>query len=198
MACRAIAGQLQIAPCRMLRTVKHHGDSQAASLVKTQILEDEPHDPVVLDKFWQKVNQEIEEDLPRRRLFAICHLYGKQHLFTVGDYIMVQKHIPAPNGSKIKLEKCMLVGSNNLTLIGRPVLDRDLVHIEATLVEKTMTHTVSNFQHVPRKSGYKRWKFYRFALSVLKINQIKICHKINESQDEVHWADLALTYGHHF
>lgn len=170
---------------RNLRTVRNQ--EQAASAVKTQIITDEAcrEEKEDLDAFWSKVNQEILEKLSRKRLFAVAHMYGKMHLFTVGDYIMFQKYFPAPVGTKIKIEKVCLVGSDNLTLVGRPVLDRDLVHVEATLVEQTMTHTINNIIVVPRKHNFRRWNFNRKALSVVRINEIKICHKLNESQDEV-------------
>lgn len=168
-----------------LRTVRNQ--EQAASAIKTQIITDEPceEERKNLDNFWSKINQEIVEKLLKKRLFAVAHIYGKMHLFTVGDYIMFQKYFPAEIGTKIKIEKVCLVGSDNLTLVGRPVLDRDLVHIEATLVEKTMTHTINNIIIVPRKCNYRRWNFNRKALSVVRINEIKVCHKLNESQDEV-------------
>lgn len=156
-------------------------------MIKTQIMTDEPceEEKRNLEEFWSKVNDEIVENLPQKRMFAVAHMYGKMHLFTEGDYVMFQKYFPAPVGTRFKIEKICLVGSDNLTLVGRPVLDRDLVHVEATLVEKTMTHTINNIIIVPRKCNFRRWNFNRKALAVIRINEIKVCHKLNESQDEV-------------
>lgn len=170
---------------RYLRTVKN--SEQAASMAKAEIVPDtEAEEYVQTQDFFRKVNQDIEQKRQHGRLFAICHLYGQQHMFTEGDLIMVNKHFPADIGSRIKLEKCMFVGGENVSLVGRPVLDRDLVHIEATVIEKTMSHTVSNIVVIPRTSGKRRFYFQRMPLTTLRINEIEICHKLNESQDEVH------------
>lgn len=174
--------------CRGLRTVKKRSQA-SASLTKAEILdnlEDIEEENENSRRIIDHVNQEINTSADKERLFAICHLYGKQYLFSEGDSILVKKYFPAEMGTRVKLEKVMLIGSANFTLLGRPVLDRDLVHVEATLVERTMSHTESRVFHVKRYGGYKRWHFMRYPLSVLRINRIKICHPLNESQSVVH------------
>lgn len=148
---------------------------------------DEPkHNPADLQEFFDKVNEEIATQLPRKRLFAIVYLYAMQHLFTEGDYVMIRnKWVPAAIGDRIKLERVLLVGSDNLTLLGRPVLDRDLVHVEATVVEKTLSQTYTTLIHTANRAGYRRWRFNRYPLSILRINEIRVCHKINESVQQV-------------
>ena len=47
-------------------------------------------------------------------------------------------------GQRIRLEKVLLVGSKDFTLIGRPFLPRDQISVEATVVEKTLTHKKVN------------------------------------------------------
>ena len=44
-------------------------------------------------------------------------------------------------GTRITLDKVTLVGSRDFTLLGRPVLPRDLVRVEATVVEKNLSKT---------------------------------------------------------
>ena len=44
-------------------------------------------------------------------------------------------------GTRITLDKVTLVGSTDFTLMGRPVLPRDLVRVEATVVEKNLSKT---------------------------------------------------------
>lgn len=117
--------------------------------------------------------------------FAVIHLYNDQHLVHVGDIFATGMPIPADVGERIKLEKCLVVGNENFSLIGRPVLNRDLVHVEATVVEKTMTQTYFNMFHIPRNHGYRRYRFKRFPLSMLRINEISICHPLNESQQRI-------------
>ena len=53
---------------------------------------------------------------------------------------MVLLNIGAKNGQKIRLDKICLIGSKDFTLLGRPLLPRDLVNVEATVVEKSLSH----------------------------------------------------------
>lgn len=171
--------------CRGLRTIKKRAQA-SASLTKTEILDDfeDAESERVNREFFKKINEEIKAS-EKQRLFAICHLYGKQYLFSEGDQIVLQKYFPIPMGTRIKLEKVMCVGSSEFTLLGRPILDRDLVQVECSLVERTLTHTHSAVHMVPRRGTYRRWHFQRYPLSVLRINRIKICHPLNESQSEI-------------
>lgn len=179
-------------PCQLiyrgLRTIKKRSNA-SASLTKTEILDDLEKDQIEYEKnkkFFDKVNQEIKKASDKERLFAICHLYGKQYLFSEGDMIILQKYFPAEMGARVKLEKVMMVGSSEFSLFGRPILNRDLVNVEATLMERTMSQTNTYVHHVSNHGKYRRWHFQRFPLSILRINRIKICHPLNESQSEVH------------
>ena len=58
---------------------------------------------------------------------------------------MVLDDIGATNGQRIRLEKILLVGSSDFTLVGRPLLPRDLVNVEATVVEKSLSHKKINY-----------------------------------------------------
>ena len=173
------------ASLRNLRTIRSE-DRAAASHTKTELIEDGlRYDPKDVSDFFDKVNEEITTQLPRKRLFAVVYLYAAQHLMTEGDIILVRKYFPAEVGARVKIERVLLVGSENLTLVGRPVLDRDLVHVEATVIEKTLSHVYSDVRHVPRRSCHWRWRFNRYPLTFLRINKIRVCHKINESPRDV-------------
>lgn len=65
----------------------------------------------------------------------------------------------------------LLVGSDNFTVTGRPLVQRNLVDIQATVIEKTLAHTRTNFRKKPRKN-YKRIKFHRSTQSMIRINSI--------------------------
>ena len=47
-----------------------------------------------------------------------------QHKLTDGDLLMVLRDLGASLGQRIRLEKVLLVGSKDFTLIGRPFLPR--------------------------------------------------------------------------
>ena len=49
----------------------------------------------------------------------------------------------------------LLVGSADFTLIGRPVLEQGMATIEATVIEKSLSHTKTTFRKKKRKN-YKR------------------------------------------
>lgn len=117
--------------------------------------------------------------------FAVIHLHDEQYLIHVGDMISSRVAISADIGDKIKLEKCLLFGNENFTLVGRPLLNRDLVHVEATVIEKSMTQTYFNMFAIQRNHGFRRYQFKRVPLSVLRINEISVCHPLNTTQDRI-------------
>lgn len=131
-----------------------------------------------------KVNKMIESK-KFGQTFAVIHLYNQQYLIHNGDIIAIKYPIQADIGERIKIEKCLLFGNDIFTLIGRPLLNRDLVQIEATVVEKTMTQTVMDMVHKPRSHGWKSYQFKRDPLTMLRINDINVCHLLNENQSQI-------------
>lgn len=97
-----------------------------------------------------KINSQISNTM-HGRLFAVIHIGGKQVRVTDGDLVMVEGVSPTNVGDIIRLEKVLLVGSKDFTLLGRPILRPDLVRIEATVVEKSLTHTKTHFKKKRRK-----------------------------------------------
>lgn len=49
----------------------------------------------------------------------------------------------------------LLAGGSDFTLVGRPIVQKGLVKVEATVIEKTLSHTKTNFKKKRRKQ-YKR------------------------------------------
>ncbi|XP_002739945.1 large ribosomal subunit protein bL21m-like [Saccoglossus kowalevskii] len=119
----------------------------------------------------EKVNTDILTN--PGRLFAVVYFNRKQYKVTVEDLILSIEHIEADIGEKIRLEKIMMVGSNDFSLIGRPLLSRDMVEVWATVIEKTTTPKQIYFK-MKRRKGYKKWVEYKDNLSVLRINSIEI------------------------
>lgn len=85
------------------------------------------------------------------RLFAVVYVGGTQFKVTESDVIIVSGHWPPQTGDKLNLEKVLLVGGKDFTLIGRPMLNRDLVSVDATVIQKTLSHTITRFRMKPRK-----------------------------------------------
>lgn len=109
-----------------------------------------------------------------QRLFAVIHLFGKQHQVTAGDMIIVENVIPVNLGQSILLNKCLLLGGENFSLIGRPVLHENMFKIQATIIEKTRSDTKLLFRHRPRSGNWKKYFFQSLPRTILRINSIEL------------------------
>jgi large subunit ribosomal protein L21 len=117
------------------------------------------------------VNRMISSPLLGRQ-FAVVHLGGSQHKITEEDVIVVNK-LQAETGSRIILNKVLLAGTKYFTLIGRPLLPKELVTVEATVTEQTRTQRIIIFKKKRRKN-YKRKRGHRQDITVLRINSITL------------------------
>uniref|UniRef100_A0A182QXW1 Large ribosomal subunit protein bL21m n=1 Tax=Anopheles farauti TaxID=69004 RepID=A0A182QXW1_9DIPT len=125
------------------------------------------------------VNKQLENG-SEGRLFAVVQLCGKQFKITSGDIIVVEGYWPPENGDRLRLDKVLLAGSKDFSLIGRPLLAPGLVDVQATIVEKTLSHTRTHFRKKRRKQ-YIRTNFYRTQQTMIRINSIDITRKLSES-----------------
>ncbi|XP_011383095.2 39S ribosomal protein L21, mitochondrial [Pteropus vampyrus] len=67
----------------------------------------------------------------------------------------------------------LLVGADNFTLLGKPLLGKDLVRVEATVIEKTESWPRVNMKFKKRKN-YKKKKIIVAPQTVLRINSVEI------------------------
>ncbi|GAB0092074.1 Ribosomal protein L21 [Sergentomyia squamirostris] len=128
-----------------------------------------------------KVNEQVAAK-EEGRLFAVVHLCGKQFKVTSGDIIVVEGGWPPGTGDKIRLDKVLLAGGKDFSLVGRPLVQKDLVDVQATIIEKTLSHTRTNFRKRRRKQ-YQRINFHRNENTMVRINSIEVKGKINENPD---------------
>lgn len=135
-------------------------------------------------QFFDQVNQQIDRSAVQRH-FAVVHFYGLQHFVREGDVFEVKRQVPAKLGERIKLEKVLLVGSDSYTLVGRPLLDRHQVNVEATVVEITQSHSVNRHIFTQRSQGHRRWRFLRYPITLLRVNSIQIKHGIDQNPTEI-------------
>ncbi|PIK56790.1 putative 39S ribosomal protein L21, mitochondrial isoform X3 [Apostichopus japonicus] len=91
------------------------------------------------------------------RVFAVVLIGGSQFKVTAEDLIQFVGHVEADVGERIRLEKVLLVGGDNFSVIGKPLLSSDMVRIEATVVEKTLSEKKILFRF-KRRMNYKRYK----------------------------------------
>ncbi|XP_066600209.1 large ribosomal subunit protein bL21m [Prorops nasuta] len=142
------------------------------------------------EKLSKNVMKEINDQIATERagrLFAVIHICGKQFKVTENDLIMLEGGWPPNIGDKLRLEKVMLVGSKDFTLIGRPILSRELVSVDATIIEKSMSHTITRCRFKKRKQ-YRRITFYRLHRTLLRINSINV-HGVLGERKEVEGLD---------
>lgn len=114
------------------------------------------------------------EPLAKQRLFAVIHMFGRQQLITSGDLLYVDQHIPLECGQPLLINKCLVLGGKDFSIIGRPLLDKETFRIQATVVEKTMSDTKCSYLHRPRSRGWKKYLFQATPRTVLRINDIEI------------------------
>uniref|UniRef100_A0A2M3ZJ80 Large ribosomal subunit protein bL21m n=1 Tax=Anopheles braziliensis TaxID=58242 RepID=A0A2M3ZJ80_9DIPT len=127
----------------------------------------------------EAVNKQLETGT-EGRLFAVVQLCGKQFKITTGDIIVVEGYWPPENGDRLRLDKVLLAGGSDFSLIGRPLLAPGLVDVQATIVEKTLSHTRTHFRKKRRKQ-YMRINFYRSQQTMIRINSIEITRKLANS-----------------
>ncbi|XP_017138979.1 39S ribosomal protein L21, mitochondrial [Drosophila miranda] len=125
----------------------------------------------------ERVNQQVAK-MEQGRLFAVVHLCGKQFKITAGDIILVEGYWPPTIGDEISLDKVLLAGARDFTLIGRPILESGLVTVKATVVEKTLTHTKTHFKKKRRKQ-YMRINFQRSPNTMIRINSIELARPVD-------------------
>ncbi|XP_004208825.3 large ribosomal subunit protein bL21 [Hydra vulgaris] len=122
-------------------------------------------------KILETVKKCSSQDISDNKVFAVVHIGGKQFKIASNDVIMIHKKIEAECGDIIRLEKVLAIGGRNFTLIGQPLLKRDLATVEGVVVEKTKGEKKIAFKKKRRKN-YKRWHGHRQDLSVIKIKKI--------------------------
>ncbi|XP_005313278.2 large ribosomal subunit protein bL21m isoform X1 [Chrysemys picta bellii] len=133
-------------------------------------------DPIEEAKYHAEVVQKVNEMIATGqygRLFAVVHFASKQWKVTSEDLILMENVLPAECGDRIRLEKVLLVGADDFTLIGKPLLGKDLVRVEATVIEKTESWPRINMRFWKRHN-YQRKKIIVQPQTVLRINTIEI------------------------
>ncbi|XP_051241513.1 39S ribosomal protein L21, mitochondrial [Dicentrarchus labrax] len=118
------------------------------------------------------VNRRIEQR-DFGRLFAVVHFAGRQWKVTAEDLVLLENHIAAGCGERIRMEKVLLVGAEDFTLIGRPLLGRDLVRVEATVIERTESWPKVHMRFWKRHR-YQRKKIIIQPQTVLRVNSIQL------------------------
>ncbi|XP_070828900.1 large ribosomal subunit protein bL21m [Chaetodon trifascialis] len=122
------------------------------------------------------VNQKINQR-GYGRLFAVVHFASRQWKVTDEDLILIENHIDAECGERIRMEKVLLVGAEDFTLIGRPLLGKELVRVEATVIEKTESWPKVHMRFW-RRHRFERKRIIIQPQTVLRINSIELAPRL--------------------
>ena len=72
----------------------------------------------------------------------------------------------------------LIAGAQDFSLIGRPILQKGLVDVQATVIEKSLSHTRTVFKKKRRKQ-FMRINFQRMETTMLRINSINITNLVD-------------------
>lgn len=110
-------------------------------------------------------------------MYAVIATGGKQYRVLEGDIIEVEK-IPAEEGGSIEFNKVLLVGTDEDTMIGRPLVMQATV--KATLLKQMKSKKIIVFK-AKRRKHYRRKNGHRQQVSRLRIDAIEVGGMKNES-----------------
>ncbi|CAF1618752.1 unnamed protein product, partial [Didymodactylos carnosus] len=135
----------------------------------------------------------LAEDKYRNRLFAIIFMNGTQRKVTTEDIVPIHGTFHPTIGDRIRFEKVLLVGSPEFTVIGRPLLSPHFIHVEAVVIEKTLSPVIIYYYYAPKKKGVGTKKnLQRMPFTLLRITDIDIKSSIpgtsinsNENNDYI-------------
>lgn len=117
--------------------------------------------------------------------FAVVQLAGKQYRVANGDKIVVQSHFPKEvvPGTQIVLNKILLVGGKDFTVVGRPMVTCHGATVLATVEEMTRARKLIVFK-MKRRKRYRRWKIHRQLISVLNVDEVQFNLPAVDEQSE--------------
>jgi len=101
-------------------------------------------------------------------MFAIIKTGGKQYRVEEGSFLEVEK-LPAEPGKKFHFSQVLLIGSEQETMIGTPLVEKALVRAE--VVDNLKDEKVIVFKKKRRKQ-FRRTRGHRQELTRVKIERI--------------------------
>ncbi|MDE0305322.1 MAG: 50S ribosomal protein L21 [Albidovulum sp.] len=102
-------------------------------------------------------------------MYAIIRTGGKQYRVEKDDVLYIEK-LTADQGETVRIDDVLMIGGNETTRIGTPLVDG--AHVSLRVFEHVKDRKVINFVRRRRKSSSKRTKGHRQWLSVVKVEGI--------------------------
>lgn len=113
------------------------------------------------------------------RLFAIIQINAKQYKIVENDLLLIERNWSPEVGDRLTFEKVLLVGGSSFTLVGKPILPRNLVTVTGTIIHKDLTHTKLRYFTIKKKRVHKL-NFVREELTYIRINTVQVHPEIND------------------
>ena len=127
------------------------------------------HPISVLDKYLSPEEKQ-ELSINSDKKFAVIKLSGTQYKIAVDDVINTELIHGYDIGESIEIHDVLLIGSQNETFVGRPIVQGATVVLEVE--EHTKDKKVVIFKKKRRKN-YKRKTGYRRDVTILRVKDIQ-------------------------
>lgn len=101
---------------------------------------------------------------------AVIQSGGKQYIVSEGDKLEVER-IDAEPGSKITIDKVLMVRTDSEIKIGTPIVEG--AKVVAEVIGHKRAPKVIAFKMI-RREGYRRKKGHRQHLTVLRVDKIEV------------------------
>lgn len=101
-------------------------------------------------------------------MYAVIKTGGKQYRVEEGDTLALER-LEGDTGAQVSFDEVLLVGADNATTIGRPLIQG--ASVKATIVEQGRAKKVIIFKFRRRKN-YKRKKGHRQYFTRVRIDAI--------------------------
>jgi large subunit ribosomal protein L21 len=103
--------------------------------------------------------------------FAVCEIGGSQFKVTADDVIYFPRLAGVDIDDVLSLNRVLLAGTRDATVIGRPLLPG--ARVVAAVEEIFKDHKIFNFK-LKRRKGYKRFKGHRDQLVALRVLEVAV------------------------
>lgn len=103
-------------------------------------------------------------------MYAVIRTGGKQYRVAQGDVVKVEK-LEGDAGTELTFEDVLLVGDDEQTRIGTPVIEG--AQVKGTIVEQGRDKKLLIFKFRRRK-GYKLKKGHRQSITRVRIDEIAV------------------------
>jgi len=133
-----------------------------------------PPDPVSVTEskeLCENINEAISQ---KKQNFAIVYIGGEQYRVTDHDLVEVPVDWNIEPNQRIKLEKVIMVGSEDFTLAGRPIVPRNIATVDAICVAVNYTESPRVTFYNPRAPRRPGTDFIREKKVILRIEKVSV------------------------